>query len=99
MIEDRLRTLKKAYDLILIDVNMPVMNGIDATKRIRLTPGCEKVPIVALTADVSDTCRQSCLRAGVDNFCTKPYSISNLVGILTNIVESKYTVRKNINQH
>ena len=58
------------YDCCLIDVDMPVMNGIEATKVIRKI--CNYFPILALTA--SESCKNACLAAGMDDFAQKPCS-------------------------
>jgi len=69
---------KEGYDLILMDINMPVMGGIEATRQIRshekqFRPGT-RVPILALTANVMNEFKQQCIAAGMDDFLTKPIS-------------------------
>jgi two-component system, sensor histidine kinase len=62
-----------AVDVALLDVQMPVMDGIEATRRIRaLPPPTGEVPILALTANVMDTERRRCLQAGMNQVLTKP---------------------------
>ena len=64
------------YSAILMDVQMPVVDGLDATKRIReieLTLGSH-VPIIALTANVMPGDRDRCMQAGMDDFLTKPFN-------------------------
>jgi CheY-like chemotaxis protein len=58
--------------IILMDVRMPGMNGLEATRAIRVLPGCENLPIVALTANAFDEDRQRCLEAGMTDFMVKP---------------------------
>ncbi|MBI5790353.1 MAG: PAS domain S-box protein [Rhodocyclales bacterium] len=61
-----------AYDLILMDVQMPVQNGMDATRAIRLLPGGARTPILAMTANAFDEDRTACREAGMSDFVAKP---------------------------
>jgi CheY-like chemotaxis protein len=60
------------YDLILMDLQMPHMDGLEATAAVRRLPGYEKVPILALTANYSDEIRQQCQQHGMQDFLSKP---------------------------
>ena len=65
-----------SYDLILMDVSMPVMNGMTATKNIRELPGAESdIPIVALTTQARSGDRERILASGMDDYLTKPIDI------------------------
>ena len=67
------------YDMILMDVQMPVMNGYEATKAIRkLTDERAKIPIIAMTANAFEEDRQAALAAGMDDYVAKPVEISEL---------------------
>ncbi|HEY9050804.1 MAG TPA: PAS domain-containing protein [Gammaproteobacteria bacterium] len=69
---------KNDYDLILMDMQMPEINGLDATRKIRALPGGDRVPIIALTGNAFEDNRKSCLEAGMNDFITKPFNIKML---------------------
>lgn len=78
---DMLRT--NAYDIILMDVNMPIMDGLEATRKIRAEwPPEEQPRIIAMTDDASSEERQDCLNAGMDEFLTKPFQLHLLKSLL-----------------
>lgn len=76
------------YDLVLMDVQMPVMNGYEATKAIRQLedPGLAGITIVAMTANAFHEDRQAALESGMDGFISKPIDVEQLVKTLKGIL-------------
>lgn len=71
-----------AYHLILMDMQMPKMSGLDATSIIRGLSGCETIPIVAMTANAFAEDRQACMAAGMSDFVAKPVVPASLYSTL-----------------
>jgi CheY-like chemotaxis protein len=74
------------FDYVLMDVNMPEMDGIEATRRIRAAEaasGAARTPIVALTANAFGEDREACLAAGMDDFLVKPLDRERLAELFT----------------
>jgi two-component system sensor histidine kinase/response regulator len=72
------------YDLVLMDVQMPVMNGYEATRQIRALndPALAGITILAMTANAFDEDKKKALECGMDGFLTKPIVIEELIGVL-----------------
>jgi CheY-like chemotaxis protein len=67
-------------DLILMDMSLPVIDGWEATRQIKATPELRKIPIIALTAHAMATDRDKALKAGCDDYDTKPIELQRLLG-------------------
>lgn len=77
--KDALKVLESTRpDLILMDINMPDMDGYTLTAKIKAMPGFERVPIVALTANVMRGDKEKTLEAGCDGYIQKPLDIDHL---------------------
>ena len=74
----------RPFDAVLMDMSMPVMDGFEATQRLRASGYTG--PVIALTAHAMDDERQRCLEGGFDDFSTKPYRRDELLGILARLV-------------
>ncbi|RAU44398.1 MULTISPECIES: response regulator [unclassified Pseudomonas] len=73
---------KEKYALILMDCRLPVMDGYEATRRIRALPGLESLPIIALTANARHGDRDLCLQAGMNDYLAKPFKRTDLQQVL-----------------
>jgi len=71
-----------AFDAILMDIQMPDIDGLEATRRIRLDPAHQAQPIIAMTANASHADREQCLAAGMNDHAGKPIDIDKLVAVI-----------------
>jgi CheY-like chemotaxis protein len=80
----------KQYDAILMDCQMPVMDGLEAARQIRIheaaKPGGRRIPIIALTAEAIQGDREKCLAAGMDGYVTKPINADELFAAIRELV-------------
>jgi PAS domain S-box-containing protein len=84
-------TERHSFDAILMDIHMPGLDGIEATRRIRSREralGWRRTPILALTADALETGRRTCQEAGMDGFLTKPVDPAELDAMLSMVLSA-----------
>lgn len=74
---------KQSYDYVLMDIHMPVMDGISASKIIIDDPNITTPKIIALSADVLEENRKDCNKAGINTFLPKPFKSNELISVLT----------------
>lgn len=71
------------YDIVLMDIQMPVMDGVTATENLRRIYGKEHPYIIAVTANATPADRQRCMEAGMNDFVTKPIDAVKLIGAIS----------------
>jgi|GEM_PF-5721758 len=81
--------LADEIDVVLMDMQMPVVDGLESTRRIRKNQASAKLPIVAMTANATAADRDACIAAGMNDHVGKPFQIDNLVQILIRQVSQK----------
>jgi CheY-like chemotaxis protein len=77
-----------AYDLILMDIHMPRMDGFEATSAIKQLPGCHHIPILAMTANAFSEDRKACLAAGMVDHVAKPVNPDALLATLASWLQA-----------
>lgn len=91
---------RRPYDVILMDCEMPELDGYGATREIRRLPGFRRhTPIVAVTSRTGEDERQRCLAAGMDDFLTKPVCQEDLVGAVVRWNQLGWVRRRNAALH
>jgi two-component system sensor histidine kinase RpfC len=92
--EQALQALEsEAFDIVLMDVNMPVMNGLDALKLHRFAVGGgESPPFIALTADATEDTRRECEEAGFAAYLTKPVGMEQILGLIDRVASAQQAV-------
>ena len=85
------RIKNEVFDVVLMDIQMPVMDGMEATARIRSDPGNKDLPIIAMTAHALSGDREKCIAAGMDDYVSKPIDRLQLFKVL-----QKYTSKNKV---
>jgi two-component system, cell cycle response regulator DivK len=81
--------LAQLPDLILMDMSLPVIDGWEATRRVRVNDATRAIPVIALTAHAMAGDREKAMEAGCDDYDTKPIEIARLLGKITALLATK----------
>ncbi|SRR5579884_1092881 len=85
----KLESVATPYDLVLMDVQMPVLDGLEATRQLRRDPRWESLPVIAMTAHAMRGDRERCLEAGMNGYIAKPVQPSHLVATVERYLPAK----------
>ena len=83
------------FDGVLMDIQMPKMNGYQATRQIRALPGCEELPIIAMTAHAMKGDEEKCLEAGMDGYVAKPINQDRFFYTLWRLLRNRKRLAEN----
>jgi CheY-like chemotaxis protein len=81
-LERSAQTVDKTIDLVLMDVMMPIMDGLTATREIRKNPDWRKLPIITLTAKAMPDDQKRCIEAGANDYMAKPLDVDKLLSLV-----------------
>ena len=79
--------IAKKPDLVLMDIQLPGINGIEALRQVRADPGCARIPVVAFTASVTPNDRSQISAAGFDGFLSKPINLKEFLETVKRLLE------------
>lgn len=85
---DSIESCSSRFDLILMDMQMPVMDGLECTRKIRQRSEFQNTPIIAMTANIQPSDKQACLEAGMNDFLSKPTDFRQLEQVLKKYLAS-----------
>jgi signal transduction histidine kinase/ActR/RegA family two-component response regulator len=92
---EKLEAAEHPYDLVLMDIQMPVLDGLETTRVLRRDPRWEKLPVVAMTAHAMTGDREKCLEAGMNGYISKPVQPALLINTLERHLAGAAAVRTN----
>jgi len=78
---------RNIYDVILMDIQMPKLDGIDATSEIRLIQACKEIPIIGLSASIGLEDREKSLRSGMNDYLVKPFEVDDLAKMILKYIK------------
>jgi CheY-like chemotaxis protein len=88
---------RERFDAVLMDIEMPVMDGYDTTESIR-RPGSlvldSNIPIIAMTAHAMDEHQRQCIEAGMDEFVSKPLALDDMIGKIRKAIEKRHAINQ-----
>ena len=87
---------KHQYDAVLMDLQMPIMGGIEATQIIRTLPEAKSLPIIAMTANAMEQHKQACLEAGMNTHLAKPIDVNELYSSLEQYIQHHPMIKQSI---
>ncbi len=76
-------------DIILMDMSLPIIDGWEATRRVKADPATQNIPVIALTAHAMSGDREKALEAGCDDYDTKPIELPRLLGKMEELLSSR----------
>ena len=89
---------KEELDIVVTDVMMPVMDGIELTKKIKSSKDFAQLPVIMLTAKTSDTDENIGYETGADDYITKPFKLENLQLRIDSIIANRMRIRERFRQ-
>ncbi len=84
-------SISEAPDVILMDMSLPIVDGWEATKKIKADPQTKNIPVIAMTAHAMAGDREKCLDAGCDDYDTKPVEFGRLLDKIKNLIGTEPT--------